>query len=127
VQRLFSSFPGGAAGIGLLLLRTTLGCSLVAEGVQALRHGTGASGAGALACVLVLDGVALVVGGLTPIAAVPATIAVLGRVLAAQPGSAWALVVAVAIGLLGPGAYSVDARLFGRREIEVPRHVRTDP
>jgi hypothetical protein len=25
------------------------------------------------------------------------------------------------IALLGPGAYSVDARLFGRREIVVPR------
>jgi hypothetical protein len=30
-------------------------------------------------------------------------------------------VMAVTVALLGPGAYSVDARLFGRREIVVPR------
>ena len=26
----------------------------------------------------------------------------------------------IAIGLLGPGAFSIDARLFGRREIFIP-------
>jgi uncharacterized membrane protein YphA (DoxX/SURF4 family) len=30
-------------------------------------------------------------------------------------------VVAVVIALLGPGAFSIDARLFGRREILIPR------
>ena len=30
------------------------------------------------------------------------------------------LAVTVAIGLLGPGAFSIDARLFGRREIFIP-------
>jgi hypothetical protein len=31
------------------------------------------------------------------------------------------MVVAVAVILLGPGALSLDARLFGRREIIIPR------
>jgi uncharacterized membrane protein YphA (DoxX/SURF4 family) len=120
--------------VGLLLLRAALGAGLLAAGVQALRDGAGASWGGALACVLVVDGLALLVGALTPIAAVPAVVVLLGRALApgvqgtaADPAAAWALVVAVAVGLLGPGAYSVDARLFGRREIEVPRHARPDP
>jgi hypothetical protein len=30
----------------------------------------------------------------------------------------------VTVALLGPGAFSVDARLFGRREIVVPRAAR---
>jgi uncharacterized membrane protein YphA (DoxX/SURF4 family) len=28
---------------------------------------------------------------------------------------------AISLALLGPGAYSIDARLFGRREITIPR------
>jgi uncharacterized membrane protein YphA (DoxX/SURF4 family) len=32
--------------------------------------------------------------------------------------------VTVALLFLGPGAYSVDARLFGRREIVIPRRSR---
>jgi uncharacterized membrane protein YphA (DoxX/SURF4 family) len=34
-----------------------------------------------------------------------------------------ALMMAISLALLGPGAYSVDARLFGRREITIPRLV----
>ena len=30
-------------------------------------------------------------------------------------------VIGVAVALMGPGAFSVDCRLFGRREIVVPR------
>ncbi len=32
------------------------------------------------------------------------------------------VVIAVAVVCLGPGAFSVDARLFGRREIIIPKH-----
>lgn len=31
----------------------------------------------------------------------------------------WLAAIAIALALLGPGAYSVDARLFGRREIVI--------
>ena len=32
-----------------------------------------------------------------------------------------AVAMAISLALLGPGAYSIDARLFGRREITIPR------
>lgn len=34
------------------------------------------------------------------------------------------VVLAAAIALLGPGAFSIDSRLFGRREIQIPHATR---
>jgi len=39
-----------------------------------------------------------------------------------QAGGFWMIVTAVAIALLGPGAFSLDGRLFGRREIVIRPH-----
>jgi uncharacterized membrane protein YphA (DoxX/SURF4 family) len=61
-------------------------------------------------------GVLLLVGLLTPIAAAVAAFA--GAGLGVTAG--FVTVVALAMILLGPGAYSVDARLFGLREIIIP-------
>jgi uncharacterized membrane protein YphA (DoxX/SURF4 family) len=35
-------------------------------------------------------------------------------------GALYLVVISIAITLLGPGAFSLDARLFGRREIIIP-------
>jgi uncharacterized membrane protein YphA (DoxX/SURF4 family) len=79
----------------------------------------------------ILGGCALVAGLLTPGAALLAAALSLVRALAPPPAGAPALeggavlgllfVMGVTVALLGPGAFSVDARLFGRREIVVPR------
>jgi len=37
------------------------------------------------------------------------------------------LLLFAAVALLGPGAISLDARLFGRREINIPRARNGDP
>jgi uncharacterized membrane protein YphA (DoxX/SURF4 family) len=42
------------------------------------------------------------------------------NLLNAKPSQILATTIAVSIALLGPGAFSVDARLFGRREIIIP-------
>lgn len=114
----------------MLLLRASVGGVLLAQGVLALAHGGGASWGAALAGVAILDGVALVTGSFTPAAAVLGACVVLARIAApawvpdgigAGAAGGLVLVMAVAVSMLGPGAYSVDARLFGRREIEVPR------
>jgi uncharacterized membrane protein YphA (DoxX/SURF4 family) len=39
--------------------------------------------------------------------------------------SIYLAVISLAIVLLGPGAFSLDARLFGRREIVIPEASRT--
>ncbi len=113
MQRFFSSFPSGRPGIGLLLLR--LGASVYL--VQQSRLFFDGSwpmfsiGLLAIACAALLAA-----GLLTPVAGALGMLAV---VFADGPSYAYLIVVAVAVVLLGPGAYSVDARLFGRREIVI--------
>ena len=132
MQRLFSSFPGGAPGIGLLLLRIAVGVALVGQGVQLLGRSAGAlggvvGGGAIVGAVWIVAGLAFLTGSLTPAAAGLGTTLVATLVFGAAPapGSVLLLVTVAALGLLGPGAYSVDARLFGRREIEVPRRADT--
>ena len=98
MQRLFSSFPDERPGAGLLILRATVAAALLME--------TGSATA-------LFAAAPLVVGFMTPAAAVAAAVTAL--CCEAYPLAA----VAVALALLGPGAYSVDARLFGRREIVI--------
>ena len=98
MQRLFSSFPDGRPGAGLVILRITVAAVLVME--------TGSATALFVAAPLAA-------GFMTPAAAVVAA----ATALVLQSPSLAAI--AVALALLGPGAYSVDARLFGRREIVI--------
>jgi uncharacterized membrane protein YphA (DoxX/SURF4 family) len=82
--------------------------------------------------VAILVGAALLIGFLTPIAGASAAIgnSVMGLSLLGGSGaSAYdkafiaidLVVLSIALVLLGPGAFSVDARLFGRREIIIPK------
>ena len=63
----------------------------------------------------------LLVGLMTPVMAIVVT---LGAGVLAVSGKLDAslelIVLAIAVGLLGPGAFSLDARMFGRREILLP-------
>jgi uncharacterized membrane protein YphA (DoxX/SURF4 family) len=77
-------------------------------------------------------GASLLLGFLTPLGGAIAALGCLGTMLAWFPAPVpnlidlelspiLLIVVACAIILLGPGALSIDARLFGRREIIIPR------
>ena len=81
-------------------------------------------------------GAFILIGFVTPVAGGLASLGGLGIVLSLFPPPAssllvaWPMIllvvtVAISIVLLGPGAFSLDARLFGRREIVIPRAQRS--
>jgi uncharacterized membrane protein YphA (DoxX/SURF4 family) len=118
---LFHAFPGGRAGAGLLLLRVALGSSALIQGWMYLAtRSDSAPGTWAGGLLTVVAGALLLVGFLTPIAAVVAGGFELANAPPAIPSMAFLVAVAAAVALLGPGAFSLDSRCFGLREIIIP-------
>lgn len=72
-------------------------------------------------------GVLLAIGLFTPFTAIAGAAIGLGGMFVCKcydpVAAGFVLVVMAAVGMLGAGAYSVDARIYGRREVVVPsRH-----
>ena len=115
MQRLFSMFPQGAPGFALLLLRISVAMIfLTSIADQSLVSSVPLVCAG----VLLISG-SLSIGFLTPYLSVVSFVSGVA-ILLLNPHSYSVVQVALlfnagALALLGPGAYSVDARLFGLR------------
>jgi hypothetical protein len=120
VQRLFSMFPTGGPGVALLLLRISLGMLLlhgVLESLSKLDSHWVLVAPWAVA-------VGLGVGLGTPVFAVLTIVIEVSTFLAGggslTPLHVCAILDAIALTLLGPGGYSLDAKFFGRRRIVFP-------
>src|ERR1700755_1409341 len=79
LQRLFSAFPGGWPGGGLLLLRVAIGVTAAVQGREYLTDPGGGSFEAWLAGSIVMaSGVAPLIGFLTPVAGVLMAFATIG-------------------------------------------------
>jgi hypothetical protein len=118
MRRLFGTFPTGAPGCGLVLLRVVAALSLQADASGNLVLTQHASISGVASILLSL---ALLVGLFTPVVALLAAALETAMFGASGSGSIALMlqgpVICVALALLGPGSYSLDARLFGSRVV----------
>jgi len=129
---MFSSFPDGWPGTGLVLLRLVCGVLLAAQGaVYLLVWSNLRLATSAFSLLAVISGVLLVIGCWTRTAALVAAVLCASGVFSWLPVPGLAVLtaklpglllaaIAAAVFCLGPGAFSLDALIFGRREVVIP-------
>jgi putative oxidoreductase len=117
----FSTFPGQWPGLGLLLLRLAqAGWTVLDVGL----HSWGSGGGVVLAslCAQLLTSGLLGLGLWTRVAGVLLAVLESGRMIVEgriDGRPATLAVMGASLAMLGPGAWSIDARLFGRRRIDL--------
>jgi uncharacterized membrane protein YphA (DoxX/SURF4 family) len=116
-------FPNGWPGRGLLLLRIANGTFVIHQGVVQLSASQHDSAMFAACAASVAAGALLMLGFWTPI--VGGLLAVLEIVMLRLGTNRWedatlCAVIALAVAMLGPGVWSVDAAIFGRQRLEFP-------
>jgi len=122
LQRLFSTFADGFPGGGILLIRLLAGGVLIYRGIVAMSAETHT----ALAVLPMVGAAAglLILGGLwTPVAGVLAGIVEVWIGLSDPGIQSSALILAtlgISLAMIGPGAWSIDARLYGRKQLLPP-------
>jgi|SRR5215510_12930015 len=107
-------FPQGGPGVALLLLRISVVAFLV---ILSLNYN--GSFQRLVFGVVLLISFSLLIGFLTPFLCVIGAALVIANMIINPSTSSVVGVIAIAnaiaLGLLGPGAYSLDSKLFGRR------------
>jgi putative oxidoreductase len=129
LRRLFWTFVPGVPGAALLVMRVVTTAALAANGVSHLSTPV-ATGSTTLLILQTAAGFLLLVGFWTPVAGL-LVLGLQGWQLFSQPQDYWTHILlgtlAGALALLGPGAWSVDAWLFGWKRINIrDRQTRPD-
>lgn len=128
IKRLYSSFPNGSAAIGLVLLRILSGGGLAEQsrsimcGLFAAPGSQSATLSEVAAVSGLIAGIFIIIGLWTWVAASVALIlGIASAALGIAPlHSLFFASLSFAVALVGPGAFSLDARLFGWRQIRFP-------
>jgi uncharacterized membrane protein YphA (DoxX/SURF4 family) len=119
LQRLFSTFANGWPGFGLLVQRLVLGIALLYRGI-ALLSGVPATGPVVPELIGSVLGLFILAGLWTPAAGLLVAAVQLWIALAGAGNESMTIILAAlgaTLAMIGPGAWSVDARLFGRKYI----------
>ena len=124
MQRLFSTFANGLPGKGLLIQRALV-AAIVSSSFATEFGKTSHTAALIPQLIATLAGAFIVVGLWTPIAGTGLALAEL-YIAFSRTGDPWMSIIAGIFGgtlaIIGPGAWSIDARLFGRKHIEISNH-----
>jgi putative oxidoreductase len=108
--------------VGLLLLRLVAGFAAIVQGITKLQAGLPA-GAILLQALGIAAGILLLAGLWTPVSGSVMAVLELWNWISTKPADPWPNIllatIAAALALLGPGAWSIDARLFGWKRIDL--------
>jgi uncharacterized membrane protein YphA (DoxX/SURF4 family) len=119
LRRLFSTFAQGWPGAGLLILRLVACSTVVASGLHRMEVAQPGEPAILEVAAIIVSGL-LLVGLWTPVSGCLVAAFALWALLV-RCGDPWSNILLAAIGvalsMIGPGVWSLDARLFGWRRI----------
>ena len=122
MRRLYSTLAGGWPGTGLLLLRMVAGSALVVGASSTLWRDPPLSTT-IMSASLAGWGILLIPGLWSPIAGALIALVETWQIMTIS-GDHWVALLLGTIGgalaMLGPGLWSVDARLFGWKRVQAP-------
>jgi len=123
VRRFISSFVGGRSALGLLLIRIAAGAALILDGKVRVNAGV-PSWPLLLGLLEVANGAALIAGVWTPVAGILSVALSASEILVFHDTVCPVILLAsmgAGLALVGPGALSIDAWLFGLKRIDIDK------
>jgi putative oxidoreductase len=123
VRRFISNFVGGRPALGLLLIRIAAGIALAIDGKARVQFGEPLLPL-TLGLLEMSVGAVLIAGLWTPLAGILSIALSVSEILVFHDTLCPAILLAcmgAGLALIGPGALSVDAWLFGLKRIDIDR------